>query len=361
MKRIEFQYLLFNKIYRDELMKNALVLLEKNNELDKNQKQQLRHIMSAFILFLMTQLKSTRIEEEALSHWIQMHSNDLSVSTSHVFLKIFQESFQNVITQQNHPYKDELVSLHQELRNKIITSYLKWIENPPKAMEEKKKYMLQLDSFNESLIQCNGIDDLPYLITRVEEIFGFKRCVFISYNPWLKEFSGVIGEELEKVQLLRGKIETEPVFSLKRPLFLKKPDPYVQQVAIEWFNLSSIIFIPIIHEQQLYGWVTLDQRGESFECTKLFLDILEIAGKRLGMYLSRKQLGKGIKYPLELSDKELAILHLLSEGYRNKEMAELLFLSEYTVRDYIQTLMTKLRAKNRTQIISMAFRMGLVD
>lgn len=361
MKKIEFQYLLFNKIYRDELMRNAMVLIEKNNDLDKVVKQQLKNMISAFSLFLLTQLKNTKIKEEDLSHWIQMHSNDIPVTSSQVFLEIFMGSFQNVVSHQNHPHKVELVKLHQDLQSKFITYYLQWIENPPLVLEEKQKYMLQLDAFNENLIQCNGTDDLPYLITRAEEIFGFKRCVFISYNPWLKEFSGVIGEELEKVQLLRGNIEAEPVFSLKRPLFLKKPDPYVQQVAIEWFNLSSIIFIPIIYEQQLYGWLTLDQRGESFECTKVFLDILEIAGKRLGMYLSRRQLGRGFKYPLELTNKELAVLHLLSEGYRNKEMAELLFLSEYTIRDYIQNLMIKLKAKNRTQIVSMAFRMGLVD
>ena len=39
----------------------------------------------------------------------------------------------------------------------------------------------------------------------------------------------------------------------------------------------------------------------------------------------------------------------------------MIFLSEFTVRDYVQKLMLKLKAKNRTQIISTAFRIGLVD
>lgn len=42
-------------------------------------------------------------------------------------------------------------------------------------------------------------------------------------------------------------------------------------------------------------------------------------------------------------------------------MAELLFLSEFTIPDYVQNLMRKLQASNRTQIISTGFRMGLVE
>ncbi|SET63578.1 regulatory protein, luxR family [Oceanobacillus limi] len=361
MKKIDLQYLLLYKIHRVEIMKSSMILVENSAEINKTQKQQLRKLISVFIAFLMMQMKNKKIEEESLHYWVQMHSNDIPTTKSNVFQKILTESFQSVLTQLNHPYEEELISFHNKLLNKITSLYLDWVQTPPENTENKQIYMKQLDTFSEILIQCNGTDDLPFLLKRAEDIFAFKRCVFLSYNPWLKEFSGAIGEELPKVQLLRGKIESEPVFALKKPLFLKKPDPYVQQTAIDLFNLSSIIFIPIIYEQQLYGWLTLDQQGEAFDCPKIKLDALEQVGIRIGMYLSRKQLGDRFKYPLDHTEKELAILHLLSEGYSNKEMAELMFLSEYTIRDYIQKLMIKLKAKNRTQIVTMAFRMGLVD
>ncbi|MDQ7864529.1 LuxR C-terminal-related transcriptional regulator [Peribacillus frigoritolerans] len=41
-------------------------------------------------------------------------------------------------------------------------------------------------------------------------------------------------------------------------------------------------------------------------------------------------------------------------------MAELLQLSEHTVRDYVSSLMTKLKAKNRTQAVAYGFRLGLL-
>ncbi len=361
MKKIDFQYLLFYKIHRTEILNNALILLEKEIELDLFQKEQLRQLFSAFTSFLMIQLKHTEIDEDALNYWVQMHSNDMPITKSNTFKEILTRSFRSVLIEHSHPLEKELLLFNNELLNSIALLYLQCVENPPNYMEMKQAYMKQLDAFSEILIQCNGTDDLPYILKCVEEIFDFKRCTFLSYNPWLKEFSGAVGEELPKVHLLRGKIESEPVFAQKKPLFLKQPDPYVQQVAIELFNLSSIIFIPIIHEQQLFGWLTLDQKGESFECPKLQLDILEQAGNRIGMYLARKQLGDGYKYMLDLTEKELAILHLVSEGYSNKDMAGLMFLSEFTIRDYIQKLMIKLKAKNRTQIVSMAFRMGLID
>ncbi|MBM6616901.1 LuxR C-terminal-related transcriptional regulator [Bacillus suaedaesalsae] len=361
MKKIDFQYLLFYKIHRSEILKNSMVRLENNPEIDKEQKEKLRQFISAFIAFLMIQMKNTKIEEDALHYWVQMHSNDMPITKSNTFQVIVFDSFKSVLSQLHHPYEEELLLFHNELLSKVTSLYLAWIEDPPNSIDIKQDYMKKLDAFSEILIQCNGTEDLPYLLTRTEEIFSFKRCIFLSYNPWLKEFSGAIGEELSKVQLMRGKIESEPVFSLKKPLFLKKPDPYVQQAAIELFNLSSIIFIPITFERQLYGWLTLDQQGDTFDCSKLQLDVLEQVGIRIGMYLARKQMGVGVKYPLDLTEKELGILHLLSEGYSNKEMAELMFLSEFTIRDYIQKLMIKLKAKNRTQIISRAFRMGLID
>lgn len=38
----------------------------------------------------------------------------------------------------------------------------------------------------------------------------------------------------------------------------------------------------------------------------------------------------------------------------------MLYLSEHTVRDYVSQLMTKLKAKNRTQVVAIAFQSGLL-
>ena len=52
----------------------------------------------------------------------------------------------------------------------------------------------------------------------------------------------------------------------------------------------------------------------------------------------------------ELTERELDIVKLIAQGYSNKEIANLLFISEGTVRNYISSILQKLQFKNRTQI-----------
>lgn len=52
----------------------------------------------------------------------------------------------------------------------------------------------------------------------------------------------------------------------------------------------------------------------------------------------------------DINEKEQAIIELVAEGLSNKEIAEKLFLSEGTVRNYISTVLEKLALRDRTQL-----------
>ncbi len=52
----------------------------------------------------------------------------------------------------------------------------------------------------------------------------------------------------------------------------------------------------------------------------------------------------------ELSTRELEILSLVADGLNNKEIANELYLSEGTVRNYISNLLSKLELRDRTQL-----------
>ena len=51
-----------------------------------------------------------------------------------------------------------------------------------------------------------------------------------------------------------------------------------------------------------------------------------------------------------LTDKEFEIIEELATGESNKEIAEKLFLSEGTVRNYISIILEKLELRDRTQL-----------
>lgn len=357
----EFAYLLFIKMYRNELNNYVSLYIEQQNLLEE-EKRTLHLMGTSFINFLTKQLKHRFIKVEAIDYWVQVHRKSVAVNKRHYFADALQFALTEVLNKTEHSNKEQILAMNMEIVERSIEAINYWEGKIPSFEDQLTTASIKkLSEYSLDLIEHNGTEDLPILLSRAEEIFEYKRCIFYSYNPWLEEFSGVIGPEMEKVERMHGKIELEPVFSMKKPIFLKNPSPYVQQVAIDLFELSSIIFIPVTFDQQLYGWLSFDQMGEQFDCSDEIIFLLEQVGIRLGMYLGRKQFRNSLNYRIELTEKEYMILYLLIEGYSNKEMAELIYLSEFTIRDYIKKLMIKLNAKNRSQVISIAFRMGLVE
>lgn len=52
----------------------------------------------------------------------------------------------------------------------------------------------------------------------------------------------------------------------------------------------------------------------------------------------------------DITEKEYQVIQLVSEGYSNKEIAERIFLSEGTVRNYLSQILEKLELRDRTQL-----------
>jgi DNA-binding NarL/FixJ family response regulator len=62
----------------------------------------------------------------------------------------------------------------------------------------------------------------------------------------------------------------------------------------------------------------------------------------------------------ELTPREVEVLRRVTEGNRNRDIAELLFISEETVKVHLKHIMDKLGAKDRTQAIAIAVRRGII-
>lgn len=60
-----------------------------------------------------------------------------------------------------------------------------------------------------------------------------------------------------------------------------------------------------------------------------------------------------------LTERENEILKLVAQGLSNQEIAERLFLSPWTVRSHISSILNKLHVENRTQAALFALRSGL--
>jgi DNA-binding NarL/FixJ family response regulator len=63
----------------------------------------------------------------------------------------------------------------------------------------------------------------------------------------------------------------------------------------------------------------------------------------------------------ELTNQEMQVLSLIAEGSTNRHIAESLYLSEGTVRNYVSSILSKLGVSNRAEAAAYAIQHHLKD
>ena len=85
-----------------------------------------------------------------------------------------------------------------------------------------------------------------------------------------------------------------------------------------------------------------------------------MATKLIDEFKSSRKMHEG---PLEgsdaLSEREIDILKLVASGATNNDIAEVLFITESTVKSHMRNIMSKLHMKSRYQVVSYAVKRGL--
>jgi len=63
----------------------------------------------------------------------------------------------------------------------------------------------------------------------------------------------------------------------------------------------------------------------------------------------------------ELTPRELEVLQQMARGLANKEIADVLGISEHTVKDHLKSIMGKLRVADRTEAVTVALQRGIIQ
>jgi DNA-binding NarL/FixJ family response regulator len=79
---------------------------------------------------------------------------------------------------------------------------------------------------------------------------------------------------------------------------------------------------------------------------------LVLAAARLG--------GRATESDQPLTDRQRDVLRLVAEGRSNREIAERIFLSELTVKGYIEEILRQLGARNRVHAAILATKRGWI-
>lgn len=62
----------------------------------------------------------------------------------------------------------------------------------------------------------------------------------------------------------------------------------------------------------------------------------------------------------ELTPREVEVLHQLATGRANKEIADVLKISEHTVKDHLKSILGKLHVADRTEAVTVALQRGII-
>jgi two-component system, NarL family, response regulator len=71
------------------------------------------------------------------------------------------------------------------------------------------------------------------------------------------------------------------------------------------------------------------------------------------------KLAESMSHP-ELSERELQVLQYMANGRSNKEIGQVLYISENTVKAHVKSILAKLDAMGRTEAIAIALKRGLI-
>lgn len=287
------------------------------------------------------------------------------------------------------PFEDKQLLLSTEVNGTVhITSFinhsLKLLQSGKTTLTLSRKEQQWKDAimmFNESILRARSFDETLETITEgFINYLPFERCAMFSYSKANEFGFGLSTHRLDKptVKAITKDMSELPLihdsaellrrfgkaFKYLQPLYIANANKVFDEAYINSFQLKSIVIIPIFTSasNELLGAAIIDQGANkdftiSQEIYTALLKFGQSAGDVLEKFQSSMQETNDI---VSLSPREIEVLHLMAEGESTTSAADILHLSEYTVRDYITSIMKKTSARNRTEAVARAIKNGII-
>jgi DNA-binding NarL/FixJ family response regulator len=198
--------------------------------------------------------------------------------------------------------------------------------------------------------------------------------LIVDDHPMVREgLAGVLERHNMRISGLaaNGKQAVE-MYSARRPdvmlLDLRLPDQSGLDVVRAVLSMDPQARIIILSSAQgdasIYNAFSLGVRGyllKGIDGASLADQVRRVAAG--GSCLSPETAEKLTQHlsSQKLSQREIEVLGLISKGKGNKEIADLIFVTENTVKMHVKKILLKLKANDRTQAVVIAIQRGLLD
>jgi len=186
----------------------------------------------------------------------------------------------------------------------------------------------------------------------------------------------VVGEAQDGIQAIRC-VQTLAPDIILMDLSMPKLNGLEAIKEVKRLNPATKIIVLTVHNAEEYVLATLEAGADGyvlkdanrFELLMAMNHVLEgkrylspgVSEKVIDGYLEGKKSLKGQSSWESLTQREREILKLIAEGYKNKEIADTLCISQKTVEKHRTNLMTKLNLHNVAALTSFAIEKGLVS
>ena len=124
------------------------------------------------------------------------------------------------------------------------------------------------------------------------------------------------------------------------------------------FGFTNGIAFPVSTDFGSLGIVSLGANVVDFEET--VLTIIQTVSKHTYLHLVKLRNIETTNSASSFTKRETEIMHLVSQGKTNGEIAKILDLSDETIKSYLKLVSQKLNTVNRAHAVSEAIRKGLI-
>ncbi|MFC4767418.1 LuxR C-terminal-related transcriptional regulator [Effusibacillus consociatus] len=244
--------------------------------------------------------------------------------------------------------------------------------NHLKRLSDEHFLYEKTSKFYKNILSTRKSEVLQTTADLFAELLDFKRVALFAYSQKQQTFHGVVGHNLKNDLIKQisepwSNIPFAPlILATVMPAFMPEvsgsnglPERYVDQ-----FGLTSLVVVPLTANNQFIGAALLDHGGDFFEPSGEVLQACMQFGTHIGgiIHQHTTEIGSHFSWRVDrpLSPREIEVIQLAALGESTKEIAADLGLSDYTVRDYLTSAVEKLNARNRTEAVAIAMRMGII-
>jgi DNA-binding CsgD family transcriptional regulator len=241
------------------------------------------------------------------------------------------------------------------------------VPNPPKGDDKMTSPYTLLD-------QIVKLDDVNTHEEKLYKILELYMSIFPVQNSFLFRFSplGYLGEGIIQlnstglvyINEIRDDIRALPIIYssiLERRAKFCSGLELLKQTNSKYIiasNVNSLAVIPICFSSVVIGYICTNEFAEGALIDEETLSSLTYFGRLVGKYMERSN---SVEDTQDLSKRELEVMKKISWGESTKEMASVMDISEFTVKQYVKSAIKKLGAHNRSHAVGELIRRGIIS